>query len=1442
LYKYCSNCGTPNQDSAWRCSRCDETLVPPAGTARDAATDFLRRAAERGIIDEQTAHRLIIHRRWETGAAMPTAEVPGQGVMPPGPPTDVPSEETPEAAPAQLETPDSPLVMPPLPTTVEPTRPSVPAFRPGHRQPRPGVDLPALLARFWEPVKSDLAVHGLAYLGVLFVFVGAVGFVVFAFSGVGSMLRPIAEVTIPAALFGSSWFLHKTGAPFVARSLELLGGLLTPVVLFAAFADGVAFPPDLEELSLVATLTVIAIALAGLYAWQAGRRPETSLRFLVAPLLWTAAGVVGIAFEREPSAAQIASVAVAVAATTVLAHRLSDHPLSRPALSIAVWGSAGALALVGLFAAAENWPPVPVIAAAAAFLLVVDLRRATLPLPWVWQLAAAVIAAVAVAQTWNPHMVASVVAVFSLAGIEWWVRRDEHDELPIAGLTLYVLATVTAAAEPGWLLLAAGVGTAWFHARRLAPLNERLAPLFDWGAVLASLAVLAALRDWVGADVAWPIASGVVVAGALAVRRFQWTDSFLVLWHVGAAAVLVAGSTIDDAHRLAQLVAALSAAAVFAAIAKGPGLGVWATSGALSWAAVHAVGALEVDSWWAPVVLAVAGTAAITWSFSVRSPHAGHVGSVGLALGIIALGWQTEEWWLVAVLGALTLNTILVLFGSLGSQKPPSIVELLGRVFDAERQWVEAWLVLAATSLSAMWLISVLDASGFDSGRLEWAGVVAGGWAVLVAGATRRFESPMRLLQVLAGSAFAWSVIGASAAAGSHFPEIVSLGLVSGTVVVIASSHRHRLFVWTAWAALGFLAVSIGRHVGIRGADLHRVPLVWGAAVALGALAWWRLRTRDRAGGVRSNVVPPLVLGTVAWLAGVVFELARPAEVMWAWMIGAAVTAGIASQLASIGALSVVAWGLLTVGGWAGFSTIGWLADERVWPTALWVAGLTMAAGLLRGREKHLWWKRWDLPPFLVAHLAALVGVVAAMFVGDVPATWALLGATGAAVAALLRRWPWATGAAALLIGASLAAGDGWPTVTLLGLSIVSVSLTSAQPDPVRAVLHAVGSGLALWGWGATVAWRGWWPDPALAATSVGAGLVAVAIGASLREGRIAHRTAAPWAAAALLAELAVVATVSVGDHPAAVGLAIGLALWALALGVTAEPLGFSWLREAAVVPAAGSGLALIYSQQATGGTIVLVVAGVGLMLGVLGVWLMMTRESLWGRPVLIGSAAADLTAGIAGLSLLPEVESLVIVLVAIGVKLLGLSVVFRSPMTGGGAVWSLTGAWLLFAGEAVAGNPQWFVAPVGVGLAATSDLVLWQRRRSGSSGVNLLPVDVVAAALIVGPSLVQTVTRSVAYGVLVMTLGGLLVGWGTATRIRRRLVIGATSVALGALMLLVVPLARIIPQFRGPALWATVIVLGMALIGAAVAIERGRSRLRLTIGRLRDLTADWES
>ena len=149
--EYCTNCGTPNEDGARRCSSCDASLTSPEDAGRDRATDFLRRAAARGVIDDKTAQRLIIHRRWETGQNPPTAEITARDVMPPVSPPEIPSDGTSEAAPAQVEKPVLPPVMPPLPPTVEPTRPLKPAVEPGHRRPSQRVDLPALLARFWEP-------------------------------------------------------------------------------------------------------------------------------------------------------------------------------------------------------------------------------------------------------------------------------------------------------------------------------------------------------------------------------------------------------------------------------------------------------------------------------------------------------------------------------------------------------------------------------------------------------------------------------------------------------------------------------------------------------------------------------------------------------------------------------------------------------------------------------------------------------------------------------------------------------------------------------------------------------------------------------------------------------------------------------------------------------------------------------------------------------------------------------------------------------------------------------------------------------------------------------------------------------------------------------------------------------------------------------------------
>jgi hypothetical protein len=1307
------------------------------------------------------------------------------------------------------------------------------------KEPRPTPDWVGTISGAWEALRSDLAVHGLAYLGVLFVFVGVVGFVIFAFSGVGSSLRPVAEVTIPLALFGSAAFLRRARTPFVAGALEVLGGLLTPVVLFAAFADGAPIPPDPGDEALVVTLTIVSLLLAAGYAWHATRSPGTSLRFLVVPMVWTGAGVVGLAFERGTSAAQFAAVAVAVVATTLVAGRFTDHPIARASSAVAIAGAAGGFALTLLFAATSDWPPVPMLVAAAAVVLVVDLRRHTIPWPWAWQLAAGVVGAVAIAQTWDPSPVGAVTALGALGAVEWWAHRGVSAESTLAGLAVYVIAMLASAEQ--WLVTATVAGAGWAHYRRVRPLAAGLRTVLQSaGAVLPLLAV-GALNDWAGPDIGWPIVTGVVLIGALLVRSAWSDDSYLTLWMVGAATLLLIGSAIDDAHPAVLIAMSLGAAAIFLLMGRGPGFGIWAPSAAVAWTAVQIVWAFEIDPRWAPVVLVIGSLAAVGWSSTAA--NSGHVGAIGHLAGVVALGWRTDGWWLVAALGAITGGAVWsIVVGERSAEG--RLFGLLSRVGGVERSSVGAGLTLVAASLIPMWFISVLSVS-LDEGA-RWAAVVAAGWGLTAAAGSRLLGTRPHLGPIVAWSAFAWSVLGVSAALGSRLPEMITLGLLAATIVAVEAHLRHPLMTWTGWAATGGLTWSVARHSGVAYADLHRVLMVWGSVMVLAALTVGRQQGSD--GGDRwfidrLDALPAVSLGAVGALIGTGVELVRPPDVMWPWIIGAALVAGGASVLAALGALSGLGWALLTAGVWSGAYELEWLTSDRVWPTAVW-AGLlcAAAAGLTRFSSDVAWWKRWDLPPFAVAHAAAATAIATAVWFDDIPLTWAAFGVLATTVAVALRRWIWAFGAATLFVGAAWVAGDGWLTLALLTMSAASVSLAMFSDEPIAGRLNSAAAVFGLSGWAAAIAWQEWWPDPALAATAVGAGCLAVALALVVRARPSFARVAAPWAVVAFVAEVAAMATGGAGDRlQTGFGVAAGLALWAIGLGLAASPLQLPWLRDATVIPALGSGVALIYARRPDPGAAVAFVAAFGLLLALAGVWLKANRESVWGRPVLFASAAADLVAGVTGLTLLPETSALIVVLVAVGIKLLGIGLVLPSPVAVGGSVWSFTAAWVLFAVDAADGNPQWFAVPVGLAVAVTSDLTRRRAETVGPTGTMVAYLDALAAVLILGPSLVQTVQISVAYGLLVMLLGTLLAGWGLLTRIRRRLVIGAGGVAAGALLLVVVPLARVIPQFRGPALWATVIVLGVALIGAAVGLERGRSTVRVSVQKLRELTSDWD-
>jgi len=70
--------------------------------------------------------------------------------------------------------------------------------------------------------------------------------------------------------------------------------------------------------------------------------------------------------------------------------------------------------------------------------------------------------------------------------------------------------------------------------------------------------------------------------------------------------------------------------------------------------------------------------------------------------------------------------------------------------------------------------------------------------------------------------------------------------------------------------------------------------------------------------------------------------------------------------------------------------------------------------------------------------------------------------------------------------------------------------------------------------------------------------------------------------------------------------------------------------------------------------------------------------------------------------------------------------------------------------------------------------------------------VELVGIGFVVGSSFVQTVTESIAFALLALTLGLLIAAWGLVSKVRRRLAAGAV-IGLAALVLLVgVPLVRL--------------------------------------------------
>ena len=216
-----------------------------------------------------------------------------------------------------------------------------------------------------------MSVNGLAYLGVLLLFAGLLGFVIFAFGDVSPWARPVAELAVPSTFFGAAWLLRRRGSALVPRLLVGLGGALAPFVLVTAFVDGSGIPPDATGGTLQALLAGALVALAGLYLWHTVRHPESALSWLPAPVLWlavtyaAAATVPGWHGQRDdvvqPHPWQMSITAVAVVATALAAKAWPGSVVAKRASATVLPGML-VVASLHLAASWDVWPRWPVCA------------------------------------------------------------------------------------------------------------------------------------------------------------------------------------------------------------------------------------------------------------------------------------------------------------------------------------------------------------------------------------------------------------------------------------------------------------------------------------------------------------------------------------------------------------------------------------------------------------------------------------------------------------------------------------------------------------------------------------------------------------------------------------------------------------------------------------------------------------------------------------------------------------------------------------------------------------------------------------------------------------------------------------------------------------------------------------------------------------------------
>jgi len=403
-----------------------------------------------------------------------------------------------------------------------------------------------------------------------------------------------------------------------------------------------------------------------------------------------------------------------------------------------------------------------------------------------------------------------------------------------------------------------------------------------------------------------------------------------------------------------------------------------------------------------------------------------------------------------------------------------------------------------------------------------------------------------------------------------------------------------------------------------------------------------------------------------------------------------------------------------------------------------------------------------------------------------------------------------------------------------------------------RRPLQIGGALAALAAWSVATDWFGWPAQRSVDVTMVGAGMLAMSAALVARSNRLEHSWVLVWgglgvAVAALVGwSTETIAGGQAADPAPSWPVAAGLLIVALALLTGAEPLEQAWLRSLGMVFGLASLVVALQAGHTSAGTQVAVLAVLSAACAVfsLSLWVRHQAET-WRRPLLIlGVAfAVGAIAVAAGSGSTDDLMLFVPGLAASALQAAAVGVVFGNTVAQMLSPVLACASWLVFSHEAMAANPQWVTVPIGLAVLSVTELWRQDRRAHGGrvAAAEIVVLELVGVAFLVGAAFVQAVTEALAYAVLAALLGLAVTGWGVVTKVRRRVAVGALTVLASLVVLVAVPLVGLLPSFEGAGLWILIAAVGLGALLVASFLEQGKAAVRQGARRFGEITAGWE-